>query len=372
MLDIESLVEILSDIFPTHPRSELKARVASCGSIDTVVEELIAKEQQPEIEVPVEQKLEQIFPGMPPAKVEKVLKQNDGNLAKAVEDLSEYDKTLDELTLITGLDKDTIEPYLKKHDCVLQALVDLVCVHRRKRRVRRSRVQDSRTAGLAKLVESYTYNGASPEAGELRNAVSDDAFLQTVNYAFLIKCLEFFEGEVDRVIRVAYLFVDSHLQQLTFRPDLQVEVHDVNPMGSAADVLRAKKKPEIKLKAQPKPKISFSTSVKSRSPNISPPPVPAALDLHGFTVADAIKKAENASFLWWELESQQRQAHGILTKFGSKAAFMDPLELVTGRGLHSSGGPKVRSSVIKRLTQLGYVLEEDTGRVLVLGKKLRQ
>lgn len=372
-MDITSLVDTLADLFPYKARSELLERAASCDRIELVIEDLIQEQACTNDNGPSGLlQLQQVFPDASRERLERLLKENDSDVEKTVEAMMTQDASIEELKMVTSLLEDVIEPYLQKHSCRMLVLADLLCNHRRKKKVKGSRIQDSRNASSRFVIKElgYVFNGDSPETEELRREVENNPPLQQVNFAFLLKCLVFFEGEVDRVLRVAYLFVDHGVTDLTFNESLGLHVA-FELDYKASDVLR-------EAKACPPKTWKFTPAV-TMSPNqvqrpVGKPQTPvlpvssSKVDLHGLHVGEAVQAAELRVFQWWNEEVDARQSHGILSKFGSKALFVDPLDVIVGRGLHSAGGPKLGKAVKKMLDSNRFIYREEVGRVVVTGR----
>lgn len=372
-MDPLTLVETLADLFPHKPRSELLSRVTSCDRIELVIDDLI-QEQNESQGTPELMKLRNVFPTESEGRLKRALGENDNNVEKAIEALMSKDVTMDEFRAVTGLLEDIIETYLQKHSCPMQALADLVCNYRKKKKVTRSKVQDSRNLGARSLtrVLQYTYQEDSREAKELRQQVQDDPPLQQINYAFLVKCLIFFEGKVDSVVRIAYLFVDQDASSLTYDEKLGLSAVFTEEQ-KAADILRkAKDKPQKQWVFSPKPASSNFKEYQPPARVSSVPPtklVPEKVDLHGLRIGEAVDRARRDVNDWWAQEVSARQSHGILSKFGHTAVFIEPLSVIVGRGLHSAGGPKLRKPVMKMLDDNKFLYREDIGRFVVTGKR---
>lgn len=374
-MSISSLVDTLAGLFPNWSRDELLNRLNKCDRIEIVIEDLIKEQEYSQNpESPELRRLQDILPDADTEKLRRLLRENEDDVSKVFEAYTALDATSNELMIVTGLLEDIIEPYLQRNGCRMLALADIMCNYRRKKRMKGSRVQDSRN-NLSKLVfqgVSYTYNDTSREAEELRKQIEQQTLLQQVNYAFLVKCLEFFEGAVDRVLRVAYLFVDHAATKLTFDPKLGLDT-TYQVESKAADILKAcKNVPQKAWKFTPS--STFNTmnsgmSLLSKTQSL-PSPVSGIVDLHGYLVGEAVQLAEREVKKWWNEEIRERQAHGILSKFGSRAAFVEPLDVITGRGLHSSGGPKLRKPVIQMLNRLKFLYREEIGRVVVVGRHI--
>ncbi len=95
------------------------------------------------------------------------------------------------------------------------------------------------------------------------------------------------------------------------------------------------------------------------------------LDLHGFMVNSAVECCRRVLADWWNDEIQSRVYHGDNLR-SEKCLRVEDFVLVTGRGLHSSGGKaKIKPAVKKFLHSNGYLFDEDNSYLIVTGRRLR-
>lgn len=364
----------LVDLFPAIPRSELMARLSSCGDVDRLVEQILAEQSTTSTISNLEldrhtsiQELQFIFPDVKASAIESALERNNYNFQAAAEELT-LPCPRKELAEFCDLSQQIIDPYVEKHkgDAV-DALVEIVATYVRQKRAWTSRVQDRRLESVK--VPLYVYNKNSTEAVELEEYIAHNKPFQRLNYSFMKKLLAFFQGNVFKVLETAERIINAEKQNATFDPSLGLEPESYSPKPKAADLLRAGPSTIV-------PKLGFQLPAKKTSiaPKRSVAPAISVLantkvDLHGFTVKEATDLAEQAVDHWWKEELDQREKEGRFNRYGYKCAFVQPLDVVTGRGIHSQGGPKIRGAVIKMLRSKGFQFEEDVGRVVVLGKK---
>lgn len=90
------------------------------------------------------------------------------------------------------------------------------------------------------------------------------------------------------------------------------------------------------------------------------------VDLHGLTLSSAMQLVRTVVPKWWDDELSQRGRNG---GNGIKAIHVEPFHIITGRGLHSEGGPVIMKAVKKYLQTEQYVFEDNTGSFLVVGKR---
>lgn len=92
------------------------------------------------------------------------------------------------------------------------------------------------------------------------------------------------------------------------------------------------------------------------------------IDLHSFTVTNAIKLIKDVLPKWWEDELYHRSLNGG-GGGGTKATNVNPFNIVTGRGIHSSGDPVILNAVKAYLQSEKWIFQDNTGSFLVVGKR---
>ncbi|KAH3681886.1 hypothetical protein WICPIJ_007192, partial [Wickerhamomyces pijperi] len=90
------------------------------------------------------------------------------------------------------------------------------------------------------------------------------------------------------------------------------------------------------------------------------------IDLHRFIVPNAKITTQKVLKDWWAEEVRLREHHGIL-KAGHNAKYIEPLDIITGRGLHTEGVSKVKNAIGLLLKKENYAFEELVGRFRVHG-----
>lgn len=241
--------------------------------------------------------------------------------------------------------------------------------------------------------DSYTYDENSLEAKEIKAIYVGNPEFKSINEQFFEKSLVFFRGDVAKVIEIAALLVQDKAGHITFR-----QKPPAMSFSSISQAGTGKRKKSVSLIEPYKPSnlnsvsptvyVSLSDSnsgsiiaTSSRSPTptdeislmkekLKSAAKTNTLDLHNLTVPIALEATGQALRDWWKDELDQRHVDGNLTKFGSRVQFVNPLNLVTGRGIHSQGGKaKIRIAVKKYLTRNNYVFEEYSGRFEIEGKR---
>lgn len=369
----DSRLESLVDLFPAVPRSELAARLNSCDNLDDLVEQLLSESHIPTQNdlhcVPQnvhQSELQFMFPHIDPIKISECLELHNNDFQAAADALMEPVEP--PLVDLCGLPPQTTDPYVEKYQGdKIRALIDILATFRRQTKAWSSRVQ--RTPLEPVYVPSYTYKSLSPEAAELDELIMHNKQLQKLNYAFLKKLLVFFEGNIYKVTAAAEAVVNAKMEKHTFDHTLGLTAETFTvPKTSLSDVLRAgpTQSNTVELQFQ-----SPGRNTRNRYTSVTKPLpiVRTSVDLHGYTVKEATDTVEEALNSWWQEEMRLREIGGHFERYGRKCQFVEPLSIVTGRGLHSQGGPKIRGLVVRLLTRSGFIYDEDVGRLVVNGKK---
>jgi hypothetical protein len=94
------------------------------------------------------------------------------------------------------------------------------------------------------------------------------------------------------------------------------------------------------------------------------------LDLHSLRLTTALQVTRRALKEWWDEEIRLREQEGNLNRYGSEARFVDPIKVITGRGIHSTGGVSViRRQVQYLLHTSNFIYIESVGHFVVRGHK---
>jgi hypothetical protein len=93
------------------------------------------------------------------------------------------------------------------------------------------------------------------------------------------------------------------------------------------------------------------------------------LDLHGVTVANAIRIAKQKTQAWWDGLGERR----IRDWGAARGGVGEGYRIVTGLGRHSEGGRgKIGPAVVKMLIVEGWKVEHGVGEVVVTGRMRRR
>lgn len=370
VIEHSSRLDILVELCPTIPRLVLHLRLLECDDFDILASELVAEQQVSQWRGYTKEvmQLRQIFPNMGNLELAHLLSQNGGSV-EAVTELLVSEREDEKLARVTGLPVLDAARFLSQNTNFHRALADIIANYRQTARVATRRVQGGGASPIATVLKkNSSYGEFSPEALELREMVHNNPELQKLNYDFLSRALTFTSGDVLRVIELGSLLLDAHAEQVTFDTKLGFDIRSPNvPVSaSAAEILR-EKAPGITLG----PKLTMKSEKRAISPSTQLPArtVPTSIDLHSMRVPEAVSAAKSAAHTWWAHEIHERTIEGRLSKYGKKVAFVQPLRVITGRGLHSVDGPRIRLAVIKLFTNEGYVFETEPGSLVLMGKR---
>lgn len=466
----QDVVEMLTDLFPIYPRSELVARVKSTNDVENLIDVLFSEQDdqnKPSLKETDAKNysndvltLKEIFPEYDFEVLRKVLNRNDEDIALASavilqgnpEEISLEGKKsklrmnmnnhnngarlqsswvalqteATRLEDILNIPSQQLLSYLHKHEGkfheTLVAIINDNSVRRLNVSSASSSSSRSSLASFSQHVprggrvqgpsskptisvpsircesappeDKYRYDENSLEAKEIKAIYVGNPEFKSIDEQFLEKSLVFFRGDVAKVIEIAALLVQDKAGHLTFR-----QKPAAMTFSSISQAVTGKKKKPLSLvepykhsnlrSASPIAQFPLSGATSSSSiiaaSSRSPTPTDEVsimkeklksaaktntLDLHNLTVPTALEATGQALRDWWKDELDQRLVDGNLTRFGSRVQFVNPLNLVTGRGIHSQGGKaKIRIAVKNYLTRNNYVFEEYSGRFEIEGKR---
>lgn len=367
-----SHLDTLVDLFPSVPCSELASRLLCASSVETLIEELIREQNgQQTANSSISQEngsgpgrkskvysanvlaLKELFPTVALDVLAATLQKHHNSLERATEALVDTD-VAGRLSLITGLLPQLCKPYAEKHASVLVALADVIGSH-------------------GKSGTVWTLLDVAPDKEDVRDLneyVWGEPQLQRLNYDFLEKTLAVVHGNVFRVLEIARMYLEEDACSLTYERQYGFVAWTVPPQNSLWKPLSTPRfvwKPIV-----PKSELRQTVPARVASPSTAtrlPTPSTKQVDLHGLPVAEAKSVARAAAQDWWAEELEQRVHHGRMERYGKKAVFVEPLNVVTGRGIHLTGGvAKIRTAVVKMFRSEGFLIDEQAGSVLVYGK----
>ncbi|RLV89944.1 Ubiquitin-binding protein CUE2 [Spathaspora sp. JA1] len=365
----DELVETLSDLFPKFSKSDLKFRIGLTNDINQLIEELFA-ESETEYDATVYQ-LYEMFPNLPLDFLSQKLQEYNNDLETTAMHLLQPITTtttnqwnqMDDI--ITKIQNYFIEYNLEKSDIIhyvrlnkgdyYDSMIGIIS-NCRPRVVQTTssggRVQRGakKSTSLTKYITStYKYDTRSQEAQELWSFYNSNPQLQTINKQLLINCLEFFQGQVYKVIEFITELISNKPQG---KPIIKVEL---TPRQTATKTTTTRLEQELTSLEQKQ----FNNYITNHK-----------IDLHNFSLPSSIKLLKLVLQHWWDQELAYRQDHGKFEKFTSLAS-IGSLTIITGRGIHSIGGVSpIKQYVLQYLTKTDYIFQEKIGSFEVKGRRL--
>lgn len=368
MADLSNL-DIVSDLFPACPRSELATRLLCAKSVEDVIEELFAEQLKPptDYDLGVYQ-LKDMFPSETLDVLAAHLQRYHGDVEQCIDHLMKPDLGV-RLSELTGLPINMMSQRVKNIESRTNP----------GRKFEKNTLQFQNSILLRALAEviydkSLGWNGRkianramTPTEQDLKLQIAAEKPLQRLNYNFLERCLHFFNNDIVKVLEVARLFTEAEMQLLTFQLDVKLQPQYKSPQSLNTNVPHWKGKTDsVQSLANVQNLVKDHNRLEDPFNQVG---YSAYLDLHGYTVGEALALANETASAWWREEQRMQIENGLMRKTGARAKYVENLVIVTGRGLHSVGGPKIKGSVLRLLTQQGYIIEEDVGSLVVMGKK---
>lgn len=245
--DFRRTVDMLQDLFPAVPLSELKILVQLSGDIDELIEYLFEEQEchrllqeqlhQPEVVTKVYaaevHQLKEMFPNIDIDAIEQAFELHHADLESTTEfllsNVGDNDDFANYSTPRPQNQQDTIENLLGVPPAVARAyllhsgkLADAICeillwyraeAKQPEEPTRGRRVQRG-TTRRSQAPRRYQYRANSPEAIELKDTYNLNPELQTrFTWNFMAKTLEFFQGSPDLVLPVMTGLIDHNLAQ---------------------------------------------------------------------------------------------------------------------------------------------------------------
>lgn len=210
---------------------------------------------------------------------------------------------------------------------------------------------------------------------------------------FVEKCLGLFDGDVDRAWKLLGWLLDN--KPKTKGPQWKQIVSSSNNVkpsrssstsvstppelsGSLRDNKEKQKRtkdPHVtayyqqeyaKLKRQEVETISRSHSEDENS-RVRQAAKSGVLDVHFLPVENALSATKRTLAEWWSEELNLRETNGI--KQSHNCSLVDPIKVLTGRGIHSKGGVSRIKVAVRKLLEGTYNYEEESSYFLVYGKR---
>lgn len=279
-LEVARTADVLADIFPAIPRSQLLARAMSCKNVDLIVEELFAEMGDKASHASQSHHfpddvfvVKDMFPDRNLADIDCALRQHGRNIEETITVLLQNRSETAASTNVTQPSTDSspagsnantwsalqlnveriedllhVPPlvargYLHRHNGrIYPAIVDIISTYRctatnlpqpSKRRLG-GRVQgQSTSAGMSKsgipssllTLQSPSKGSGEPADGSAGNSAASAELTELYNSSselrivckdFLDKALEFFNGSIDSVLQISSLLIESNSAALTF------------------------------------------------------------------------------------------------------------------------------------------------------------
>lgn len=440
-IDVTRTADMLADIFPAIPRSQLLARAMSCKNVDLIVEELFAEAGECPINASQPQSypedvflVKDMFPDKDLADIDRALRQHGRNVEEAVTALLQNrsvrasttnsacairaatDSTLagSNTNTWSALQRDVeqiehllhVPPlvargYLHRHNGqIYRAMVDIISTYHRSatndpqptRKKLGGRVQgQSVAAGKAKskvpsslmpLQSPLMGSGETPDhsaggdaaSAELAELYDNSSELHMLCKDFLDKALRFFNGNIDSVLQISSLLIESNSTALTFPSRSTTASRMRGQPLRLTPTLSYAASSATAVARQPSP-ASFLSDKEDRlsltvNARLSTAFQTNTLDLHNLNVPDALEAASKALVAWWDEELSQRKSQGKLLSYGFSSVFVLPLTIISGRGIHSKDGRSpIKIAIRKHLAKHGYIYEESSAKFEVHGKR---
>ncbi|EJS42974.1 cue2p [Saccharomyces arboricola H-6] len=224
-----------------------------------------------------------------------------------------------------------------------------------------------------KRAQTYKHSQNSAQMIELNELIAGNHDLKAINHGFLQKCLQFYDGDITKVLDLSTLLIEDE-KNITKTWNFD-EGFTMTSQDNCKQHLSRSSTPPAPHKngANNLPKSHFQNEeVHKEATSIMNNLFQTyRLDFHGFLPSEALSILKLALNKWWSKEVTERElnSHNI-NAYGSKVQFVSPLVVVTGRGIHSVGGiSKVRLQVKNFLEKNHYIFWEEPSFFRIDGKK---
>lgn len=224
--------------------------------------------------------------------------------------------------------------------------------------------------------EPYVYYDESREARELQDILRSNTDMRTISLPFLKRALCFYHGDLQRTISLALFIIESDGSKATY--------------GLTVPTLDSKELFSFKIAGHTLPKTKETIMEPANGAQLNSHEFQSEehyleglrmienvftrtrLDFHGFVPQDAIRVLKHCLNKWWTQEMKDREMNSQ-NLYVSKALNVTPLEVVTGRGIHSAGGVStLKIKVRKYLDGENYLYWEEPAYFVIEGKKCRK
>ncbi|QLQ78173.1 hypothetical protein HG537_0A04200 [Torulaspora globosa] len=219
--------------------------------------------------------------------------------------------------------------------------------------------------------DTYLSLESSSNLEESEEILRNDPTMKTINWTFLKRALAFYKGDLSMTISLAQHIIEADLQSATYKSSVNDFDIEKSFKISAANLPKHQSssngpgKPSLlqPLELQDDKHYNMGKEMIEKIFDIP------RLDFHGFTPTNAIKILELCLNKWWKQEISEREMNRQKLSI-SHALNVAPLEVITGRGIHSVGGvSKLKIRVRRYLDQNNYLYSEEPAYFIVNGKK---
>mgnify|MGYP003362060976 FL=1 len=221
--------------------------------------------------------------------------------------------------------------------------------------------------------KSFTYTDNSPEVLEIAEFVSTNVDFRSINPVFVKDVIIYYNGCVSEVIKLLLFIVTRRETKLTY-------MVDKSPFDGfiAANTLKTKNIPSAGtsrdgrggragLKAHNSSMPCSDSRLEEKY--LNDVLVTFRLDFHGLLPQQAANILKKALTIWWNEEIHKREFNCKRMNLVNVCC-IQPLIIITGRGIHSAGGiSKVRIQVKKALASSPFVYDEGASFFTIYGKK---
>lgn len=390
----ESKLHQIGELFPNKPRHELAAIVKHHKelSIEEIVAMIVSLDNTHKSDECVDVlRIYEIVPDLGLDRIEKVYNDNgksvDKTLALLTNEVSGSNPAKDQnsmealcqrLSVKCGKSLSVCSKYLHDSDGdYVRAMIRLVC--NKTGGDEECPGQESRVQRGNAKTKTYKYDLNSEEAVEMRELYESDVHLQKIHWEFLKRLLVVERGDLDKVLGVVGDIFEGGCEDLTWGMPMSQQMSQLSmsqlPMSQQLQMSQ-----KISAKKQPEPAVRNFVIPKPTKQNVKKPPKSQSqhlqenwtgecrLDLHQYHVDEALTVIHRVLTDWWQTEKQARINYGKRL-FGSQAQYLKPLQIVTGRGIHSKDGvPRLKIQVGKYLRTQGYLYDPESWGFIVTGK----
>lgn len=216
----------------------------------------------------------------------------------------------------------------------------------------------------------YVYSDNSKEAQELKDVLQSNAELRTINLAFLKRALTFYRGDLQLTMSLALFILEANGAKATYHsvPDPK-EMFNFTIAQSKSQKNKATAVSIMDTTHLTPQAFQNDEHYHEGRRMIQNVLTTTRFDFHGFVPKDAIQVLQECLDKWWNQEIREREMNSQNLSI-SKALNVAPIEIVTGRGIHSAGGiSTLKIKVRKFLNDNHYVYWEEPAYFIVQGRK---